>query len=292
MQIQKEGVYEFEIDVLRSGMGKQLDEYLLKNINREYSYEDNLAENYDVAFITNPTSMHFKTIKKYVKNVKHMFIEKPIFDDIFYNIDELELSESNEYYIACPLRYSAVLQYVKKNIDCNEAIAVRSISSSYLPDWRPTIDYRYTYSANRELGGGVSIDLIHEWDYLTWLFGMPTDVYSVIGKYSLLEINSDDSALYIGKNEKLTFELHLDYYGRKELRTLQIFLPDETIEVDIIKSQISYLKTGKIIDLSEHRDSYQVRELKHFFDIVEGRVKNDNDVNHALNVLRLTQGKI
>ena len=62
-------------------------------------------------------------------------------------------------------------QYVKNNVDLSKVYSARAISSSYLPDWRPGQDYRTTYSAHKDMGGGVSIDLIHEWDYLSWLFG-------------------------------------------------------------------------------------------------------------------------
>ena len=44
-----------------------------------------------------------------------------------------------------------------------------------------------TYSAHKDMGGGVSIDLIHEWDYLTYLFGMPSEIYSILDKVSDLE---------------------------------------------------------------------------------------------------------
>ncbi|WP_298654045.1 Gfo/Idh/MocA family oxidoreductase, partial [uncultured Proteiniphilum sp.] len=60
------------------------------------------------------------------------------------------------------------------------------------PDWRPNTDYKKSYSAKKEEGGGVSIDLIHEWDYLIYLFGFPQEVYNLQGKFSHLDINSED----------------------------------------------------------------------------------------------------
>ena len=70
--------------------------------------------------------------------------------------------------------------------------SARVICSSYLPDWRPGVDYRTVYSAHKALGGGVTIDLIHEWDYLVDLFGVPQKLYNFKGTYSDLEIDSDD----------------------------------------------------------------------------------------------------
>lgn len=284
------------IDVARSGKGKPLDAGIAALIRNEYQVRDGKAGDmipgdYDIAFVTNPTALHFNTMKEYVSKAKHMFIEKPVFDSYNYDIGSLHLKKDSICYVACPLRYTSVLQYVKANFDCSKAIAVRSISSSYLPDWRPGTDYRNTYSAHRAMGGGVDIDLIHEWDYLTWLFGLPDKVYLVMGKFSDLQIDSDDSALYVAANDQMTFELHLDYYGRKTIRQMQIFMPDATIDVDLLNLRIWIQVQGeedRVIELPEDRNVYQIRELEHFLDIIEGKCANDNDVWHAVQVLKLT----
>ena len=155
---------------------------------------------------------------------------------------------------------------------------MRSISSSYLPDWRPNIDYRNCYSAHKNQGGGVSIDLIHEWDYLTFLFGMPTICRSIISKKSSLEIDSDDIAIYVAENVSITFEVHLDYYGRKPIREMMIFTKDETISCDILNEEIHFLKQDRKMVFEKDRDKFQKDELRHFLDIVEGSSENDSTV--------------
>ena len=59
--------------------------------------------------------------------------------------------------------------------------SARVLCSSYLPGWRPGVDYRTVYSAHKDMGGGVTIDLIHEWDYLVELFGKPEKMYNFKG---------------------------------------------------------------------------------------------------------------
>ena len=44
------------------------------------------------------------------------------------------------------------------------------------------------------------------------------------GKISDLEIDSEDYAIYIAKYKDKIAELHLDYFGRKNIREIQIFL--------------------------------------------------------------------
>ena len=54
---------------------------------------------------------------------------------------------------------------------------------------------------------------------------------------------------------------------------------------------IHFLKTGETIEFQESRDDFQIRELEHFLDIISGNKINDSDINHAIKVLKLTQGE-
>lgn len=258
--------------------------------NVYYSIEE-ISSLYDIAFITNPTEFHLDTLDAWGRKAKHFFIEKPLAN--LNQIDRIYKTRINEgaiYYVACPLRYNAVIQYIKENINTQNVLAIRSISSSYLPEWRPGTDYRKTYSARRELGGGVAIDLIHEWDYLTYIFDFPQKVYSMSGKISELDINSDDYAIYIAEYRDKIVELHLDYFGRKTIREIQLITKEDTIVGDITNNKISFLKSGKKIEFLETRDDFQKRELNHFLDMVEGKTKSDNDVFNATKVLKLAGG--
>ena len=283
----------YSIDLYRSQM-RPLPEELQSLVSEVYLFADEIPaeRQYDVVFVTNPTSMHYETLEKFCKNTKSFFIEKPIFDSTSVDEAIFEKLKGIKSYVACPLRYNAVLQYVKNNLDLGKVYTARAISSSYLPDWRPGQDYRKTYSAHKDLGGGVSIDLIHEWDYLTWLFGMPTECKQMISKVSNLEIDSDDLAVYIGRNEKTTFELHLDYFGRQTLRTLDLFAEDDSIHCDLIGGTVSYLKEGKIVKLESERNAFQMKEIEHFFEIINNKTDNDSTPEHAYRVLKIAKGEL
>lgn len=286
----------FEIDIIRHS-DKIIEDVWLKGLicNVYTEQEIRLISDekriiYDVMFITNPTSMHYNAIKTGVAIAKNMFIEKPVFDCYNVNVSDLMLNDNGVYYVACPLRYTSVIQYIKKNITVKDVYSVRAISSSYLPNWRPRQDYRATYSAHKNMGGGVAIDLIHEWDYLTYLFGKPEQVLYAGGKYSELEIDSDDLAVYIGMYSDKLVELHLDYFGKKTIRELVLFTSKDTIVADVANSKIIYLGEKKEIDLAEDRDCYQKKELEHFWDMIDGRCDNDNDIDNALDILKIAKG--
>ncbi len=279
----------FSISVLRSGHGREIPVDIEQSIDSVLLSDDELDNRYDVVYITNPTSLHYETLKKYHELSDAFFIEKPVFvtgeEDISVFPDQ-----GKKYYVACPLRYCNVIQWLKLNMEFSSIHSMRVISSSYLPEWRPGTDYRDTYSAHKYMGGGVSIDLIHEWDYISYLIGFPTSVKNLIRRKSNLEIDSDDIAVYIAEYPDKVVEVHLDYFGRRPIRKIELFSEDDTIVADLIEQKITWLSSGKILDLSEDRNSYQKKELMHFLDIVNGKAENDNSLEEACRVLRIARG--
>lgn len=285
---------EFNIDVTIDALRRTSSVTdVPEGVRNIYLSVEELPRDYDVIFLTNPTEYHADMLIKLHDYAQHFFIEKPITS--YRTIDKLEhlvLRNESIYYVACPLRYTNIIQYLKTNIAIESINCVRSTSSSYLPDWRPWIDYRNTYSAHRDLGGGVGIDLIHEWDYLVYMFGVPNEVKSFMGKVSELDIDSDDYAVYIAKYNNMVLELHLDYFGRKSVRTIEIFTEDDTIVGDFVKGEIRYLNANKVIHLSEERDVYQKREMCHFIESINMKAKCQNSIAEAIKILKLTQGII
>lgn len=289
----EEQARECQIDVFRSGIHKELPVKVESYITKVYLYFDEVPSDYDVIFITNPTEYHLDTLKKFNQKGKHFFIEKPICSiEQLSGIGQDFIRKESVYYVACPLRYTSVIQYLKNNINFEDVFSIRCISSSYLPEWRKNVDYRETYSAHKALGGGVSIDLIHEWDYLCYLLGKPKKIYSIIEKISDLEIDSDDIAIYIARYDKMVVELHLDYFGRKPIRQIQLFTKEDTLLCDLIESNIVFMKTGKRIEFNQQRDDYQKKELNYFLEIIGRKKENINCIEYACDTLKLTKGVI
>jgi len=280
----KEREIQFEIHAVRSSKAERVE-----LVDKEFYSMQESDLDYDIAFITNPTSLHFETIQEMVKRSKHLFIEKPLFSNCNRSLSELSLRENGIYYVASPLRNSNTYRVLKEILAQERVFSARAICSSYLPDWRQNSDYRTSYSAKKELGGGVRIDLIHEWDYLTDLFGFPLEVMSFQGTFSNLEIDSEDLSVYIAKYSDKLIEVHLDYFGRKTKRELELFTADDTVQVDFVNQKIFYLNRGKTIDTNNASDPY-INELNHFLNLLQGNGKNKNDMGHAYKVLKMVKG--
>ncbi|MEE1010328.1 MAG: Gfo/Idh/MocA family oxidoreductase [Agathobacter sp.] len=291
-EICREDNIELKVDALRHTLS-DLPSEVNSIISNTYLRENDMPSDYDVIFITNPTEYHIDTLKCLHDKGKNFFIEKPLTSyKNLSSVYDINYRPESIYYVACPLRYTNVIQYMKDIIKNEKVLCVRSISSSYLPEWRENVDYRKTYSANRNLGGGVSLDLIHEWDYLQYLFGEPEQILYHASKKSGLELDCEDCAFYIAEYKDKIIELHLDYFGRKPIRQVMLFTENDTIVGDLTNSTVTYLKDGKSVLLEEKRNSFQKKELRYFLKMINKEVENNNNIEQAVKTIKYTQGVV
>ena len=143
----------------------------------------------------------------------------------------------------------------------------------------------------KALGGGVTIDLIHEWDYLVDLFGVPETICNIRGKYSDLEIDSDDLSIYIAQYPTLLAEVHLDYFGRTYRRSIELFCKDGSCVADFGAGTLT-LPNGTVEHYEEDVNERYLREMNYFLDYAAGEeTESLNPPATALQVLKLTLGE-
>ena len=193
---------------------------------------------YDYFVIASETVKHYQQLDYVSSRVKSkkILVEKPLFDKKYK-----ELSHShNAVFTAYNLRFHPVIKKVKDLIKNEKVYYVNAICGQHLPTWRPEQDYRQSYSADINQGGGVLRDLSHELDYLTWLFGDIDKIDSINTKISDLEISSDDvfTAIAVTSN-KVIVNVTVDYISKSAMRRLLIHTQNSTIEADIINSKIT-----------------------------------------------------
>ena len=285
----KKNNIELEVHALRN-TNKELDMDIKSIISKVANNINDLDSDYDITFITNPTSMHYETINLFSNKTLNMFIEKPIFHSVDCDFKNLNLRNEGVYYVAAPMRYTNVIRKLKNEIIDEKIYSVRNICSSYLPDWRKGVDYRKVYSAKKELGGGISLDCIHEWDYLIYLFGFPEKVLNIQGKYSELEIDSDDISIYLAKYKDKLVELHLDYIGKDTRREIELITEKGLIVADFIKNEIRFSYKDKVTFENDDDEIY-IRELEEFLMMIEQKRVNTNNIEHAYEVLKIAKGE-
>ena len=288
-QIAAERGIPLEVHALRSSLRPLAPETEAKISRQFINFEE--VEHYDLAFITNPTHLHAIALKDLSDKVDCFFIEKPIFESTDYDLEELGLGWEKKAYVAAPMRWCGTMLALKKLLPQLKPYSARVICSSYLPDWRPGVDYRNVYSAHKDMGGGVTIDLIHEWDYLVDLFGKPLEMYNFKGTYSDLELDSDDLSVYIARYPTLLAEVHLDYFGREYRRTIELFCKDGTVTADFGAGTLT-LADGTVQHYEEPVNQRYLREMDYFLNYAQiGAGISVNSPETALDVLRLTLGE-
>ena len=284
-------------DALRSSLNRPLRPGVAELLRTQFTALDDPAArgHYDLAFITNPTSLHAEALQSLRGRAGALFIEKPIFSADQAGLDPAALLEPGQKaYVAAPMRWCGVMLALKKRLEAGadgRPYCARVLCSSYLPDWRPGVDYRTVYSAHKAMGGGVTIDLIHEWDYLVDLFGAPERLYNLRGQYSELEIDSDDVSLYIAQYPGMLAEVHLDYFGRGYRRSIELFTPSGSLVADFGAGTLT-LPDGTVEDYTEDVNARYLREMAYFLDYAAGpQAVSLNPPATAAQVLRLTLGR-
>jgi len=287
VEITKVNGIECDITVLRRKAGELPQDLISYNITQITELDSTI---YDAAFITNPTNLHYQILEELEGKTKFYFIEKPIFESANYDWKELGINDKNAY-VACPMRHSEVYKKLKEIVNKNKVFSARLICSSYLPEWRPNMDYRKNYSAIKALGGGVTLDLIHEIDYMVGLFGLPENILNIHGKYSDLEIDSDDLSVYIAQYKDKLCEVHLDYFGRKYQRKCELFTSNCSYTADF-KAEIIEKSDGTVLNCKQDGKTNLYKEMEYFVSFISSNVsENINTPENAFEVLKLTLGE-
>lgn len=250
-----------------------------------------IPEDIDFAIISNPTSCHAKSIDSLKDLNIPLFIEKPVFESINYDRLIKAVKDNNVLtYVACNLRFLDCLVFLKEYFRNNPDKRINEVNvycGSYLPEWRPGIDFRKCYSAIPELGGGVHIDLVHEIDYVYWLFGKPAEVSSIFRNVSSLDIRAIDYANYIFIYPDFTASIILNYYRRDYKRQIEVVFEDDTWTVDLKSNTIRDNKDELIFEGKNDFLSTYKTQMRYFINLIKTDGKSENDIETAYDVLKI-----
>lgn len=282
--------YDFELTAYRIKKGQEKNNLKIKEF---YTVKDAFSQKPDVAFITNPTYLHVETALECVKRNIDLFIEKPVSHSL-EKLEELEKEIKNRQllsYVAYNLRFHPVIIQLKEMIsEKGKPIYFKVDCCSYLPDWRPNQDYTKSYSAKKEYGGGVVLDLSHEFDYIEWLFGEIKEINGFCGKVSNLKINSEDILDANVTCKSVQGSLHLDYFTYNAERKIRIYFNDEYIEGDLIGNTIKIIGKNaeeKLLHKKCNPGDIYKKQIEYFFEqYYENNINMMNNFSEALKTFK------
>ena len=200
------------------------------------------VEGFDAIIVATPSALHREHALAALTSGARVLVEKPLATST-EGLDDLVVAGGDRLAVACNQRLyppnERVVEVVRSG-RVGRLIAVRLWTGHYLPDWRPTTDYRSSYSARRELGGGILFDAIHEIDLLLWLLGDGFEVLgSAVDRLSDLAIDVEDTVRALLRHTSGALcSLELDAVSRRYRRGMELIGTEGTLRLDRARSVV------------------------------------------------------
>ncbi len=179
--------------------------------------------------VANPTALHLEVAIPAAEAGCALLLEKPIAEDLS-RVNELRRAaqkNGGRSLVGFQFRYHPALNKARELIQSGvmgKILTAHAHWGEYLPNWHPWEDYRASYAAREDLGGGVIRTLTHPLDYLRYLLGEIESLQAFQGHISPLELTGVEDVAEIG----LKFRsgaiggLHLNYFQRPPVHRLEI----------------------------------------------------------------------
>ena len=274
-----------------------LDDDDLAGIPVKTDLRDALDLKPDAVVVANPTSLHMDVAIPAAEAGCHILLEKPISDDLS-RMDELRLAakkSGSRILVGFQFRYHPTLNKARELIHdgtLGQILSAHSHWGEYLPNWHPWEDYRESYAARADLGGGVIGTLTHPIDYLRYLLGDVEEMVSLQGHISPLELSSveDVGEMALKFKSGAIGAVHVNYFQRPPDHRLEIVgtkgtlrwnnadgilhhydMPDEFGTWSANPSAPIYTEYPLPDDFE--RNYLFVEQMAHFLEVVQGRAE-------------------
>ena len=193
-------------------------------------------KNWSAVFICTPTNLHLQNLA-ILSEIDYrgiVIVEKPI----VHKTCELPKNSFRALLTAYNLRFHPLVLGLKDLIEGEQLLDMNFYVGQFLPTWREC-DYRKVYSSRASQGGGVLLDLSHEIDLSQWIAGVAIEMTALGGKYSNLEIDSEDSFDILLRTEKCPkVHISLNYLDRIGQRRIIVNTCSETYVADLVSNTI------------------------------------------------------
>lgn len=269
-----------------------------KNVRVFQDYEQALFAQPDFVVIANPTAYHLPFAQKALGAHCHLYLEKPLSHNLEGTAELLQLAKTKKRIVAvgCQFRFDPNLEQIQRWLLEDQLGTIFSVvidMGEYLPAWHPWEDYRESYSAREDMGGGVILTLIHELDYPYWLFGPVKRVFAMGGQLTPLEMDVEDTALIsLYTKTGLPIQLRMDYWRKPPVRKMHIVGERGEIFWDYYKGETALVdRAGKVqicqTPESWERNSLFLATMKNFLEAIENKAKVRTSLAEGIAVLKI-----
>ena len=197
-----------------------------------------LEQRPDAVIVANITSAHLDVAIPAARQGCHILMEKPISHSLdgLDNLQSAVKASGSKVLVGFQFRFHPCFMQIHQWIEegaIGRPLSARAHYGDYMPGWHPWEDYKLSYSAVPQMGGGAVLTLCHPIDYLRWFIGEVADVFAFTGNISDLDIHSEDVAeimLHFGNGA--IGSIHLDYYQRPPSYRFEIIGTNGTVQWD------------------------------------------------------------
>jgi predicted dehydrogenase len=264
----------------------------------------------DAVVVANPTSMHLDVAIPAAEAGCHLLLEKPVSNSL-ERLDVLQQAaqkSGSRILVGFQFRYHPTLNKAREIIGSGalgKILTVHAHWGEYLPQWHPWEDYRQSYAARTDLGGGVIVTLTHPLDYLRYLLGDVESLWSFNGHISPLEVDVEDVAeIGLKFSSGAVGGVHVNYFQRPPVHRLEIVGTNGTLYWDNADGILHFQKTpapfGSYSDqppapVTEsftppegfERNQLFLAQTRHFMEIMRGESEPACTLQDGIMALRL-----
>jgi predicted dehydrogenase len=262
--------------------------------------EEALKRKPAAVIVANPTSLHLRTALQAAEAGCDLFLEKPVSDSLAGTeiLTRCVREKNLVTMVGYQWRFHPLLQRTRALMEeghLGPLVSVRAVYGEYLPDWHPYEDYRRSYASRRELGGGVLLTQIHDFDYLGWLVGWPERLCCFGGKLSDLEIDVEDTAstlMWCRSGERsIPVHLHQDLIRKPGERSFEIVGLNGKLTGNMTTGQLlRFDREGGVVEEShapKARNEIFLGEMSHFVECVRTQQPSRIPLEEGLKSLRV-----
>jgi predicted dehydrogenase len=236
------------------------------------------------AIVCTPTYQHPEQTLFCIERGIHVLVEKPLAHDLtgFDRLYAALLVHDTCFRVGYMLRFHPLFQKLKSVVDnkiMGNLISMQTYWGEYLPDWHPWEDYRLSYAAGKNRGGGAALTLSHDIDLVNWLAGSSVSGWHNMKNFrSALETDVESGAdISIAYQNGVTAHCHLNFYEKAPKRWYRFVFDEGSVELDYYLSAMTTYHRHKItVETIQDFDRnllYESQLLSFFKEIGEGNYR-------------------
>ena len=290
---------DFQIGVLESKRNKdELEKF--KNLKIIKNKKEIIEYKPDIVIISSPATYHLKQANFFCNLKSSLIIEKPLSNN-FYGIKKFNKKIINNS-LFCLVGYNLI--FLPSLIKFKQILYSQSfgtpykfevINETFMPTWREK-NYKDVVSSQKKLGGGVLLELSHEFHFAYWIFKNFKFVNGIVDKISDYDTDVEDfcDLNFIIDNsffKKCILNIRINFFSKKKQRKIKVYTNKGMLYWDYIsKNIIFYQFNGKkkvIYKQNKDNDISYINQLLFFLKNYKNNQVGIYDFDNNYNVLKM-----